>query len=84
MFQRLLTLKLLEDYAGESVEITGDLLNWTREQWAVITNKGDHAEGEESREEAKYCHKLFIITPCEETMIDYHLVERKVCSAAEG
>lgn len=84
MFQRLLTLKLLEDYAGESVEITGDLLNWTREQWAIITKQGVYAEGEESRENVKYCHKLFIITPCEEMMIDYHIVEPKVCSAAEG
>lgn len=87
MFQRLLTLKLLEDYGGEcgeSFEITGDFLDWTREQWAIITKQGAYAEGEASHEEVKYCHKLFIVTPCEEMMIDYRLVEPEVCSAAEG
>lgn len=87
MFQRLLTLKLLEDYGGEceeSCEITGDLLDWTREQWAIITKQGAYAEGEASHKEVKYCHKLFVMTPCEEMMIDYRLVEPKVCSAAEG
>ncbi|KAG6365098.1 hypothetical protein INS49_006705 [Diaporthe citri] len=82
MFQRLLALKLLEDYAGEPFEITGDLLNWTREQWAIITKQGDYAE--ESHRVVKDDHKSFITTPCEEIMVDYHLVEPKVCSAAEG
>ncbi|KAI7788011.1 six-hairpin glycosidase [Diaporthe eres] len=69
MFQHLLTLKLLEDYGGEC----GESFEITGDllDWTLE----QHLNGLSSRNKVN--------TP-KEMMIDYRLVEPKVCSAAEG